>query len=467
MFSRIPIGEGLKASRPRMVLPAKNLGFTLIETLLAVGLTAILATSATPIFIDISQQSQTTSSQMVVSTVQTGVSMYQMESLATQRATINPQVLDSANIGLATPSNPFFVNVLNPSITAGWSKEGALAYRSPAGDLYVYDPQTGGFGTQGDTGQTNNAQYGTPVYSYAGLTFYDSGAIVDSISKLAYVPSLEGNSVALTLASGIQINTHDDNSAAITLENGEILKVADIHKPNFFNLSTDRDENSITSSDLWVQGGQAGESHYSTEYLKKEYNSDANGGSFNYEYTLNGDYSGGSLKKEYGYIYKTEYDNEKPQKSEGAWTKKANGDIEGVIKHSYNYEGDTRYGYNHPEAKYRFAFDQKSETAGDTETTYQYDTKSDVYTTQIKGKQEYKIDYDSSGGKIKVDESYTYEASTKQDRKKNTFGSEGRYKYKDGRDVTYKSQYDYKNKTYETSVIDNKTGKEQKYKGKF
>ncbi len=467
MIKKTPIGEGIRTSRPRVVKTVKNLGFTLIETLLAVGLTAILATTATPVFIDISQQSQTTTSQMVTSSVQTGVSLYQMESLATGRAVINPPVLDSATTGLASPSNPLFINVLNPSITSGWSKEGTYAYRNPAGDLYVYDPQTGAFGTQANSGQANNPQYGNPVLSYAGLTFYDSGAIVDSLSKMAYVPSFEGNSVTLTLASGLQISTHDDNSAAITLENGETLKVADIHKPNFFNLSTDRDENSITYSDLWVQGGQAGESTYNTKYLKKEYNVDAKGGSFSYEYDLNGDYSGGSLKKDYGYLYKTEYGTDKPQKSEGSWTKKENGDIEGVMQHSYNYDSDTRYGYNHPEAKYRYAFDQKSETTGDTETHYQYDVKNDIYTSQIKGKQEYKIDHDSSSGKVKIDEKYTYEAKTKQDKKKDTFESEGHYLYKDGRDFTYKSQYDYKNKTYETTVINNKTGKEQKYKGKF
>lgn len=439
-------------------------GFTLIESVLALGLTAILATSATPIFIDVNRQAQQTAEQGVVSHVQTGISLQQMESLGVTGQPTFPSALDSAPSGVvANGFQPFFNNVLSIGVTSGWRKEDTNRYRSPTGVAYIYNPEDGSFNAQGTAGPGGGGQnLGNQIFSYAGIVFYDSGAIVDTTSKLAYVPSTDA--VTLTLASGTEISTMGDHSAVVTLSNGETLKVADIHKPNFFKLSPDS-ENADQSlyNYLWIEGGQASEGGQKVTYLTHEHVSDSKTGRYKYVYDLDGEYSGGSLKKEYGYIYRTNYKTDKPQSSEGSWVKKENGDYEGTMKHNYKYESESHYGYNHPEAKYRYAFKQEGETSGDSETKYTYDSQNQIYANTMKGKHEYKIDHDSSNGKFKSGNSYDYDGTSQYDKKNEKFESETRYRYKDGRDITQKYEYDQKTKEYVLKMIDNKTGKEKIY----
>lgn len=443
-------------------------GFTLIESVLALGLTAILATSATPIFIDVNRQAQLTAEQGIVSHVQTGISLQQMQTLGMTGKAAFPSTLDSAPSGVvANGFQPFFNNVLSIGVTSGWRKEDANRYRSPTGSAYVYNPEDGSFNAQGTAnpgGGGGGQQLGNQIFSYAGIVFYDSGAIVDTTSKLAYVPSLDNDTVTLTLASGTEISTLSDASAVVVLSNGETLKVADTHKPNFFQLSPDSENaNESLYNYLWIEGGQASEGSQKIAYTTKEHHSDAKGGSYKYVYDLEGEYSGGSLKTEYGHIYRTNYKTDRPQTSEGSWSKKENGGYEGTMKHSYKYESESHYGYNHPEAKYRYAFKQEGETSGGSETKYAYDSHNQIYTNTVQGKHEYKIDYDSSHGKFKSDNSYDYDGTSKYNKKKETFESETRYRYKDGRDVTQKYEYDQKSGGYELKITDNKTGKEKIY----
>lgn len=439
----------------------KEKAFTLVETALAIGLSAILATSVAPIFTDASRQAQLTSEDMVSGHVQTGITLKQMENLATRGVPAFPPALDTAPVGvIANSNNPFFNNVLQFPITSGWRKESALTYRSPTGRIFTYNPETGTFNGNGDATKPPTNNLGNIVYEYAGIAFYNTGAIVDTRSQMAYVPSLEGDQVTLTLASGVKIDTHEDGSALIALQNGEALKVADIHKPTFFQLPPEnQNANEQNYSYLSVDNGLANEGTHSTVWHKREYQADAKGGSFHYEYDLSGSYSGGSLEKDYGFIYQSQYESPVKQISEGTWSKKENGNYEGTFKHSYDYDSTSRSGYSHPEAKYRYAFDQKAKSIGESESHYTYNQEKEVYQTSFKGGHQYEMDRDASSGPFKGGIEYDFEGTSEYDKKKETYKSETNYKYKDGRDLTYRYKYNDKDKTFEWSVTDNKSGK--------
>ena len=440
-------------------------GFTLIETLLAVSIPAILATAATPIFIDVSRQAQTTASNQVTSSVQTGITLYQMESLATSRPVINPSVLDTAQVGMASPSNSLFFNVLSPPITTGWSKEDTYTYRSPVGEKFVYNPDDGSFKSDSTAAQAASNPYGTMAYSFNGIEFYDSGAIVDSVTGLAYVPNASGFGVTLNLGGGIQIGTHDDGSASITLDNGETLEVTDINKPSYYTLPASRESGVEGYSSLWVQGGQAGESAYNTKYYKKEFDYKENGGKFYYEYDLSGSYAAGSLREDLGYIQRSDYKSDTPQISEGSWVRLENGDIQGTNKYKYNYTSENRYGYNHPESQYRYAFDQKGSSSGYSETDYTYDVTNDVQTSQVRGSQQYEVDHDSSSGKLGLKEAYDYDGSTRYDKRNNMYENTVNYRYENGRDFTYQYSVDYESGAYQNTSTDNQSGDQIRTEG--
>lgn len=447
----------------------KRGGFTLIETALAIAITAILATSATPILIEQSQRVQQAADEAVRTHVQTGATIRQMENIVLSGIANYPATLDNAPVGtFASGATPFFSNVLQIPVTTGWQKTADNRYRSPSGDDYVYNPQDGSFisgseftsGNSGGGGSTTGNPLGTKLFEFAGIQFYDSGAIVDTLSNLVYVPNVDSKTVDLTLVSGTKINTTQNGSAVITLPNGETLTVADIHKPNYFKLSEPVINDKEHSYEyLWIEGKQASEARHSTKYHQKDYKADNQGGSYFYEYDLSGDYSGGSLKTDVGYIYKTNYQTDKPQVSQGHWIKKENGNIEGTMKHTFNYTSDSRYGYNHPDSKYRYAFQQEGKSEGWSQTDYSYQAKSERYQNKFTGEHKYQIDRDSSSGKWKADIAYDYTGDSTYDKKKNTYESNMNYKYKDGRDLSYEYEYDYKDKTYKWTLTDNKTGK--------
>lgn len=439
----------------------KESAFTLIETVLAIGLISILATTATPVFIDVAQQAQLNSEEGVVGSVRTGTTLQQMEELAVTGLAAAPPTLDDAPIGvIANGNNPFFTAVLNPAITSGWRKEATHAYRSPTGRRYVYHPETGAFTPESESSETDAGSLGNVLYEYAGIAFYDTGAIVDTTSSLAYIPSLTSETVTLNLASGTTISTQSDGSALITLSDGETLKVADTHKPAFFQLKPETEPaNEQSSGYLWLNQGQASEGKQTTTWHKKEYQAKGKEGSFHYEYDLDGEYSGGSLKKEFGFIHRTNYHSKAPQVSKGTWEKKENGDYEGTMEHTYNYESEAKSGYGHPEAKYRYAFQQEGQSEGWSKTDYTYEAAGEKYASTLQGHHKHRIDRDASNGPFQADVEYDYEGTTNLDKPSGRFASEFRYQYKDGRDLTYRYESNQKDGSYEWSVTDNKTGK--------
>lgn len=444
-------------------------GFTLIETALALVVAGILSTSATAIFVNVANKAQSTADRAVQSRVQTGVSLQQMNNVIMQGNPTFPAMLDSAGIGtISTGANPFFNNVLHFPVTIGWQKTAENTYLSPSGEEYVYNPENGSFtggketeGNGSEEGGSELPDLGKKVYSYAGFEFYDSGAIVDTLSNMAYVPDTgENKTVDLTLGSGTKVNTADDGSALVTLPNGETLTVADTHKPNYFQINDQLNkENEYGYEYLYIQGKSASEGKHTTTYDKKEYEADSKGGKYHYEYNSGGEYSGGSLDSEVGYLYKTEYQTKKPQTSEGWWEKTDKGDIRGSMKHTFGYTTTARYGYSKEDAEFRYAYEMEGNSEGWSEQDYEYLAEEEVQKNKVKGNQKYMTDLESSSGDRKTDVEYDYEGESKYDKKNKTYESEMHYEYGDGRDLTYIYAYDYKDKTYKWTVVDNKTGK--------
>jgi hypothetical protein len=88
--------------------------------------------------------------QGVIKAVREGIAAYAMESRDRGRTVLYPAMLDDAETGVATPQNLFFSNVLQRGIAVeGWTKAGQYEYRAPAGEKFIYDPQTGSFEMHG------------------------------------------------------------------------------------------------------------------------------------------------------------------------------------------------------------------------------------------------------------------------------------------------------------------------------
>lgn len=441
-------------------------GFTLIETLLAVGLAAILATTATPVFIDATNQAQLAGEEAVVGHVQTGITLNQMQNFATTGAADYPPTLDNAPIGvIANGGNPFFHFVLNPSVTTGWRKESELTYRSPTDRLFIYDPETGAFSTteeivgSGD-GKEKRQPTGNIIFEYADIVFYDSGAIVDRLSDLAYFPNLSDDNVALRLVSGTTIETQGNGSALVTLPQGEVLTVSDLTKMNLFNLSPkDQEQNELVYDFVWAQNQYAGEIKEKITYVKKENKSNAQEGFFDYQYYIEGGDAGGSLTKQVGQIYRNQYSSETPQTTTGSWSRNEKGDLISTTRHTYDYDSASRYGYAKSSIDYRYAFQQDGKTSGWLETTATTTKDNNTHGTQFKGNHQYQVDRDTSNGKWKSKTEYDYDGTTEYDKKNGFYKSETNYHYKNGRDETHHYDYNETDGTYELTIKNNKTGK--------
>lgn len=441
-------------------------GFVLVELVVVLSLAATLATAVTPIFIDIQNKIEERVEQTLASRVQTGITLRQLETLAINGMSAYPAQLDGASVGVvASPTTPLFGNVLNPPLTVGWSKEGTYRYRSPGGNTYVYDPESGTFlGEQsaemegGGGGETN--PLGNVIYEESGITFYDSGAVVDANSEVAYVPGSEGDQKTLNLARAIQVQVGGDGSAKIVTAEGKSLDVEDIQKGKIFEWSPPGNSpDELISESAWVQNGQAGESRSRTHYLRREYLEREGGADFDYEYEVDGSFSGGSLAEEYGSVYQSNYQSKTPQKISGAWRRTETGNIEGHFEQSYNYESGSTYAYNHP-GEYEYAFSQTGETFGTSRTDYVYDVQTQVYQHRYQGSHHYEANTEATSGNKVVNVVYDYEGNSSYDKKNKSYKSEMRYRYEDGRDMTYQYEYDEKDRTYTWTMIDHKTGKQ-------
>jgi prepilin-type N-terminal cleavage/methylation domain-containing protein len=121
--------------------------FTLIELVTVLVVLALLATVAMPVYLDYRADARLASEKAVMGAVKTAI--YNQRSYGLPRGTEAwPARLDSAAAGTtASPSNPFFGNVLSMPLTDSWTKgRTEFDYVGPSGTTYRYQPSTGLFG---------------------------------------------------------------------------------------------------------------------------------------------------------------------------------------------------------------------------------------------------------------------------------------------------------------------------------
>lgn len=122
----------------------RRLGFTFVEVVMVVALLGVIAVSAYPLYYNLVGDAWKATEDGTVGAVRVGTSTYGSQSDLLGRTPKYPATLDSATHGNASVSNPFFSNVLDPSVTSDWSKTG-LVYTGPADNAYTYNPADGTF----------------------------------------------------------------------------------------------------------------------------------------------------------------------------------------------------------------------------------------------------------------------------------------------------------------------------------
>lgn len=134
----------MSARRMGMALNGQ-LGFTLIELVLVIAILGILAVAALPSLFNVSLTSaKNNSMNATVAAVQTGLSLYAANQVASGNSVSYPAALDSvAATTAASGTNPVFGTVLQTPVSTQWYKKSTTCY--------VYDFDASGTITTGDT----------------------------------------------------------------------------------------------------------------------------------------------------------------------------------------------------------------------------------------------------------------------------------------------------------------------------
>lgn len=119
-------------------------GFTLLEIVLVIILMGILVAVAVPRFFNTANTGRQEAEETIVALVRAGIDSHYNRAVTRGTTPLYPASLDGASDGAASPSNPFFTNVLTQPVTDNWTKSGNT-YTGPAGNVYTYNSGTGTF----------------------------------------------------------------------------------------------------------------------------------------------------------------------------------------------------------------------------------------------------------------------------------------------------------------------------------
>lgn len=174
--------------------------FTILEVIAVVIVLALIAGIAVPRYLDMRARASASSEVGVVESVQRALMMYQMNGSAAGTAQW-PPTLDSAPAGSpATPTSSFFGVVLEQGIAHDWTKGSTqFEYVSPTGQLYIYDPATGLFGTVADVAAASLVAPGggSSALAYANMASWTAnGYSINGMVGSGY--GLSGSELLLT-----------------------------------------------------------------------------------------------------------------------------------------------------------------------------------------------------------------------------------------------------------------------------